>query len=676
MIFRELNQIGQTFVCHPFKYIPHDILPRDEIAAPYKLQAALNKSPLDWTNFNTTAMIPMHQTWVSWDEAPDDIQKRDFTAVVQEFWDGDITPTGFFVVATDKELFLSAAEVDGTDSISISEWLQYHNQLNNFFIITCPIYVLHGEALAMPFTVTNDIPIQTRYIPMIAPLNQLLDHCAYTLGSPLNLALAMERAGVWDSAAVTDAIEIAFPTDAAGGSNLALGISPSMLPFYLQHFVQSIRDYPGIYASMGPNTCSRSTQKILTQKNNNPAFASFPVIQNIDENNNNVVTSILAASFPFMSPGDWQAHNNSLFKTYLAMPVNVQSPITYPYNPQDLFATLTFDPEDADDDEEEEEAQQQPVPAAQPVANPAPPPTSWISQFVPDMGGFIHSLVDNEDTWLWWTDNDHIRQRYMTHLIKHTFDSIHDCFDHLLRRLFQLYHINDLHGHEEKCKRLENLWTETIKILDPECKSIPMFTAKYLLGSHLRANIAQHLPVVTEFGSPRKFLWCPPVPKAFITSMLQHFRETFHIFQPQCFTILSNHLDLMEASYGSYIIETMDTHAPANRNDPLTALLPPRRYRFRVAISIFKALSLYAEATIEATCYDDLSDIMTKRLTALRKGFMNEPMPTLEFSQPYNTVPTSQANSRAQKVFSEHEFATIHSLMTDHFQRHRMDLVL
>lgn len=227
----ESPSINSIMVTHPYKRIPYDICPRDEIAAPSKLIAVAQKKDHEWDEI----IVHGHKYQRTW------VQMRiPFPSVSLK-----IRSTGFYCATQDPRMFASILDVKDTQS-SIFDWLCRYGK--TMALITSPQYSYKTKYQEIFYYISNTFPQQTHHCGELTDLTQqMIENNAYTLCNGLTLAIAMQRLGFFSAAAFV----YAFNDWMSMQESIYTDITPDIQILVVQHMIPHICDHPYFYAVMG-----------------------------------------------------------------------------------------------------------------------------------------------------------------------------------------------------------------------------------------------------------------------------------------------------------------------------------------------------------------------------------------------------------------------------------------
>lgn len=228
--YREINAFNTCFVRDPYKYVPLQLCPRDEIMDPRKIRAACEVAPHEWGDFNAFGMafrcarIPWHRRY------------RAITNVELEC---------VYVLAENTEMFATAAKVNGDDAHAIYNWLC--QWADTIFVITCPVMYYEGLMGRMYSTNYNTYHL---LLADVDPLSQLMSATAgcYSVGGAVILAIAMCRLGLWN----TRAVRVALGSFRRVHTLLPPINTNNMLLWAVHPMPPHVCDVPSLYAASIP----------------------------------------------------------------------------------------------------------------------------------------------------------------------------------------------------------------------------------------------------------------------------------------------------------------------------------------------------------------------------------------------------------------------------------------
>lgn len=359
MKYQHLNLLNQIYVPDGLdSRVPLIMCPREEIACPYKLLACTTKN-VNWDPIYIHD-IPMHRTWITWRKS---------------FHNGRVTTTGFYVCTENPEMF-QTIPLDAS-STEMYQWLTKWSK--TYFVITCPVFVHHTSHGHEMFGVGNTYPtFNMPLLPLMDLSEQLITIQAYTLGTALTLAIALQRTGYWSHHDLYDVLERTFLCEYMSYTQ---PVPIPYIPFFVDHIVPHICDHAKYYAVMGKHAAHKSLYQLLDTVDD-PEFGPSYLEQVVHMQSDIVIsTNPVVATFPYHKPG----------------------PHTIPI----LFHSMN-------DDEDEEEVD--------------------ITSY--DLFGFFQSIVRNKRTWKWWLHN---RQQVWSLIFRHQQGTLCEQMQHVFKCLFQLY---------------------------------------------------------------------------------------------------------------------------------------------------------------------------------------------------------------------------------------------
>lgn len=265
----ELPCINNVMVAHPFKRVPADICPREEIAAPSKLLALAQVTQDGWDAYDIEG-IEYQRTW---------IQMR----VKYPSLSSKIRALGFYGITRHVEMFSSLLDKD-TD---IFTWLKEYALKP--CIITTPLLTYRTKYQEVFYTVSNTFPQETVQIAPIPDLtDQMLAANAYTICNGLTFALAMHRLGHWDHPTFLLALQQWL--DAT--DPLYSEITVELQPLVVQHVIPQTCDHPYFYACMGKDKASIPVLACLREK--------YGVLEPFHQQHNNGISIVTNASLQML----------------------------------------------------------------------------------------------------------------------------------------------------------------------------------------------------------------------------------------------------------------------------------------------------------------------------------------------------------------------------------------
>lgn len=223
--------INTVMVTHPFKRIPYDICPRDEIAAPYKLLAVAQTRPHSWDDIEINDFT-YQRTWIQMRTTYPSLSLK-------------IKSLGFYCATRDPSMFTSMLDVDDTHE-SILEWLRMYAKMPA--IMTTPLMSYRTKYQEIIYYITNTFPQRIFVTGEHTDLTeQMIEHNAYTICNGLTLAIGMQRLGFWTS----EPFQAAFCEWLEDQESIYTDITPDIVDLVVQHPIPQICDHPYYYAVMG-----------------------------------------------------------------------------------------------------------------------------------------------------------------------------------------------------------------------------------------------------------------------------------------------------------------------------------------------------------------------------------------------------------------------------------------
>lgn len=630
MIFEELHRIGQAFVADPFAYRPTDLCPRDEVLAPEKIVALVATNPDDWEDYHAPgwgqgaiAGHTLQRCWVPWSV---DFADR-------------ISGVCYYALARDPELFWSLGDVAGDCPIAIYEWLSEH--LGEVFAVTTTLLMYHGDASDVIYAVSCGPSTVATPMHYGGTLDQMLAANAYTLGSGLLLALAMERAGRWRSAAVAQALRHVRRERGAGALGAQFAHIPAeFLALYVQNGgVPAPLNYPSLYAAAGARPCALPLRRLFAEVDG-LCDAPYPYLQYVSPDQRLCqVTSPLAASLPHLRmPAAPAAVADARARGTLAHVLFNPAP-EYAEDFAGLRAHLFLGGADDEDDGSDAEAgaagSDAPATAAATPAGPAAAAAPRADFYVMDVAGRVMAIVTQRASWAWWNAGDNA-ETLARSFARAGFATPGDAMDYVARRLFAL-HEDDYGGRRARLRAVLKTW---MLALDPGGDALFGWLLKYVFGRDLRRRMRRRLfGAATAFGDARAAFWNPAPPLGFLHDLLGHFGARFPLYEDRAVSLLTNHRELVAELIGDRceILEVQELAAEE-----------PKRYRFRLRLRLYRALKACAADTPEARFVAQIDARVARRLATLRRAF--------------------GAREGAEAV--------IEHLVKDYWRRHRIDLAL
>lgn len=636
--FEEIHLLNQVYIQHPYEYIPDDICPREEIASPAKLARVVDLAEPIWEDITLffghagNATGQFKKMWMSYGACfHEGLKTPNFVEAIM-----------YHVLCENERLFTAAQHVRVDDSAAIFQWLREWG--NEHFVITTPLMMYHGHNSDIMFGVSYGLHNQT--IPLLYShdtFNQLINHNCYTLGNGLILALAMERAGKWRSAAVCSALRRWLP-------EYTPNLPASFIPFFTQHNIPHISEYPALYACMGARPCSRDVVQVLKGH-----FDSSSVIQYFNVFESTVyTTSATTASFPYFRTN---THGEA------TPPFNMMYPdinaIYQLHFPQGFF--LGGDESDTDTDDD-----QNPPPVGmaagmhQPMSEdsdesdddedpgpPIAPPTG--NTWYPDLTGFLMSVLSQRSTWRWWNTRNNAST--MIRAFNAEFSDTTTAYNYIFKRLFQFYQSGTgTETLEIPRSRIQTLWRQWIAVCDPNGEAVGQWVTKYVFGRHLRESLRDKLPPIIAFGAPLNSLWNPAVPICFLKDLFLLYPDSFPLYKTRSMQMITRRWDTIMSLYPSeWQMELLDLSPEETEKyaDP-----PAPRKKVKVRFSLYKLLGLFPASNNPERCFKSHIDrkVLT-RLTIMNKFFME---------------PTHRKN--------ENKYAQVWDMMKEYYRTNRMQL--
>lgn len=626
MIFEELHRIGRAFVVDPFRYAPPDLCPRDDVLAPDKICRLTETVADDWEVYHTPGWghvlggdpgggYPVQRCWVSW--SPDFADR--------------ISGVCYYALARSPELFWSLCEVAPDDDDAMYEWLAAHG--TDVFVMTTTLLMYHGDASDIVYAVNCGVGTVATPLHYGATLDQMLAADAYAIGNGLLLALAMERAGRWRSGPLARALR------RAGRDGLvALGgqfgqVPPEFLALYVQNgALPCAANYPALYAACGPRPCSPALRRLLLEADGLHANPT-PYLQHFAPDGQACqVTSPLAAALPHLRlPADAAAAAAARARDHPAHLLHDPAP-SYADDLAALRHELFLGDGGADGDGDDADGGAAPAPRA--------------DFYVMDIAGRILAIATQRSSWAWWNAGDNA-ERLIRSFARVGFATTTDAMDYVARRLFAL-HAEHLGRPRRRLRAMLKTWMLT---LDPAGDAFFAWFVKYVFGRDLRLRMRRLLyGAATAFGEARPAFWNPAPPLAFFHDMLAHHGARFPLYEERTIALLTNHREAICALLGR------DGAPPGPNGERSGDLLEvatlseerPKRYRFRIAVSLYRTLKRFADGEPEARFADAVDARVAGRLAALRRAF----------------------------AAAAPAHAVIESLVLDYWRRHRMDLAV
>lgn len=228
---KEVPLINVVMITHPFKKIPLDICPREEIASPSKLLAVAQTRDLDWDE-TTIYGHTFQRCWLQ--------SRYRYPSISHK-----LSSVGFYCCAQDPAMFLSLLEVPDTMN-GIHEWLKTYGK--TMAVVTTPLMCYRTKYQEIFYYLSNTSPQRTIVIsPITDIMHQMLNNNAYTICNGVTLAIAMHRLGFWSQSSLENALWVW----GAEESTLYSEITPETQPLIVQHLIPQVCDHPYFYACMG-----------------------------------------------------------------------------------------------------------------------------------------------------------------------------------------------------------------------------------------------------------------------------------------------------------------------------------------------------------------------------------------------------------------------------------------
>lgn len=228
----EIPCINNVMIKHPFKRVPVDVCPREEIASPHKLLAFAQTKEYDWDAIR----VFDHEYQRAW------IQCRTrYDAISSK-----VRSHGLYALTRDPQVLLSVLNVDETSVDDVLNWLRHYALTP--IVITCPLLSYRTRYQEVLYTITNTFPQRIVHVAPFTDLTlQMVANNAYTIANGLTLAIAMHRNGFWDSCVFSEALSHWLQEN----SNPYTDITPDIQDLVVQHLIPNVCDHPYFYACMG-----------------------------------------------------------------------------------------------------------------------------------------------------------------------------------------------------------------------------------------------------------------------------------------------------------------------------------------------------------------------------------------------------------------------------------------
>lgn len=227
----ELPCINNVMVSHPFKKVPVDICPREEIASPSKLLALCQLTANDWDEYDMNGTI-YQRAWIQMRIRYPSLSKK-------------VSSLGFYGLVQDPDMLASILSVSN-DVSSQLQWLREFALKP--IIVTIPLISYRTKYQEVLYTISNTFPQRTIQVSPITDLtDQMLANNAYTICNGLTLALALHRLGFW----ADPIFHVALTSWFEENENIYTDITPEIQPLFVQHLIPQVCDHPFFYACMG-----------------------------------------------------------------------------------------------------------------------------------------------------------------------------------------------------------------------------------------------------------------------------------------------------------------------------------------------------------------------------------------------------------------------------------------
>lgn len=283
----ECPSINTVMVTHPFKRMPFDICPREEIAAPYKLLAVAQTRPQDWDEFEIHGHSYM-RVWIQ--------MRTPYPSVSRK-----VRSHGFYCATQDPAMFATLLDVEDTHD-SMLDWLLRYAKTPA--IITTPLFSYRTKYQDVMYHISNTFPQRVFVNGEHTDLTQqMLDHNAYTICNGLTLAIAMHRLGFWSSYA----FQVAFMDWLREEDTIYTDITPDIQDLLVQHTLPHICDHPYYYAVMGSCKANINVIKML-----HSSYDVYEPFMQLQDETVMVVTNATLQMMPYapMDVFDYVTHHS------------------------------------------------------------------------------------------------------------------------------------------------------------------------------------------------------------------------------------------------------------------------------------------------------------------------------------------------------------------------------
>ncbi len=283
----ECPSINTVMVTHPFKRVPFDICPREEIAAPYKLLATAQRQMQDWDEVEIHDHMYM-RTWVQ--------MRTPYPSLSSK-----VKSLGFYVATRDPEMFTRFLDVQDTH-VDMLHWLRRYGK--NPAVVTVPLLNYRTKYQDVLYYISNTFPQRVVLCGQHTDLTiQMIENNGYTICNGLTLAIAMHRLGFWS----TYAFQLAFNEWLREEDTIYTEILPDIQELIVQHAVPHICDHPYYYSVMG-----RSKANILVIKMLHNAYEVYEPYTQVQDENIMVVTNATLQMMPYapMHVFDYVTHHS------------------------------------------------------------------------------------------------------------------------------------------------------------------------------------------------------------------------------------------------------------------------------------------------------------------------------------------------------------------------------
>lgn len=271
----EIPCINNVMITHPFKRVPADVCPREEIASPAKLLAFAQTQDDDWdpvTVFN----VEYQRAWIQF--------RTRYNAVSRK-----IRSHGLYALTQRPDMLTSVLNVDETSVDHMLHWLRQYALTP--VVITCPLLSYRTRYQEVLYFLTNTFPQRTIHVTPFTDLTQqMLMNNAFTIANGLTLAIAMHRNGVWTHGTFMEALAYWFDEN----TNPYTDITPEIQDLVVQHRIPQVCDHPYFYACMGKHKAHIGVVQIL--RGNYEVFEPFVQQQDV---HSQVVTSAALQMLPY-----------------------------------------------------------------------------------------------------------------------------------------------------------------------------------------------------------------------------------------------------------------------------------------------------------------------------------------------------------------------------------------